>query len=56
MLKCINKFNIKELEKLGDKLLNNRKSEYKTFGIVVKFSGFLVKRLKELLKKENPGV
>lgn len=29
MLKCINKFNNRELENLGDKLLNNLKTDYK---------------------------
>jgi hypothetical protein len=32
MLKGINKFKIRELESLGDKLLNNLKTDYKKFG------------------------
>lgn len=40
MLKCINNFNISELEILGDKLLNKLKNDYNTFGTVDQFSGF----------------
>ena len=40
ILKCINKFNIMELESWGDKVLNKLKSEYKSLATEDWFSGF----------------
>jgi hypothetical protein len=39
MLKFINKFNIRELESLGDKLLNKMKSEYMSLATEDRFYG-----------------
>lgn len=54
MIKCINKFNIKELVNLGDKLLNNMKSEYKTFGTVDQFCGFPGRNVNRVAKASKP--
>jgi len=56
MLKCINKFNIKEIENLGDKLLNNLKSKYKNFATVDKITVFSVngKKVKRVPKASKP--
>ena len=40
MIKCINKFNIHELESLGDKLLNNLKKDYNRLATEDQFKGF----------------
>ena len=54
MLKCINKFNISELEFLGDKLLNNLKNKYKTYGTVDQFSGSPGLKVKRVPKAKKP--
>ena len=54
MLKCINNFNISELEILGDKLLNKLKNDYNTFGTVDQFSGFPGLKKKKVQKARKP--
>jgi hypothetical protein len=50
MLKCINKFNIRELESLGDKLLNKMKSEYKSLATEDRSQGLKVKKVSKASK------
>lgn len=54
MLKCINKFNIRELESLGDKLLNNLKSEYKSLATGDRFYGSPGLKVKRVPKASKP--